>query len=431
MDIPAMVKILVTFAGILVLARFKAPLGVALIAGGITIDAWAGKTVGALADDFLAALMRPELWLLVLVIALILELGRFMAEERNARIIMAAARRVGGRHGRALSLISLPAVIGLVPMPGGALVSAPLVDRAVQEEMWSPEWKSAVNYWFRHVWEYWWPLYPVVIVTLSIMDLATWRFMVTLIPLSVLAFISGYVFLLRPHLEELADTPPAESDTEGRVWILVLPMLIIVGATLLLPPLLHHVFPAMRPAVQKLVAMVIGIVAGLGLIFWDERKDLGHRPFAGLFSAKSLNILSALAGVMIFQTFLERSGLLPEAGQDLVTSGVPLVAVVAILPFVAGFVTGIAIGFAGTAFPLLVGIMGGEAVGLTPMATLALGFGFGYAGMMLSPVHLCFILTKDYFNAPFSRIYRQILPCVIVLLLASIGLYAFFGSRGW
>jgi len=288
-----------------------------------------------------------------------------------------------------------------------------------------------VNAGFRHVWEYWWPLYPVVIVTLSIMDLATWRFMVTLIPLSVLAFVSGYVFLLRPHLEELADSPPAEPDTEGRTWILVLPMLIIVGSTLVLPPLLHHGFPAMRPSVQKLIAMLIGIVAGLGLIFWDERKELGHRPFAGLFSSKSLNILSALAGVMVFQTFLERSGLLPEAGQDLVTSGVPLVAVVAILPFVAGLVTGIAIGFAGTAFPLLVGIMGGEAVGLSPMATLALGFGFGYAGMMLSPVHLCLVLTKDYFNAPFSQIYRQILPCVIVLLLASVGLYAFFGSRGW
>lgn len=426
-----MVKILSVFAGILVLARFKVPLGAALVAGGMAIDAWAGKTVAALAGDFLASLVRPDLWLLVLVIALILELGRFMAEDRNARIIMAAARRVGGRHGRAVSLISLPAVIGLVPMPGGALVSAPLVDMAVQEETWSPEWKSAVNYWFRHVWEYWWPLYPVVIVTLSIFDLATWRFMVTLMPLSVMAFVSGYVFLLRPHLEDLADSPNVEPDAEGRAWILVLPMLIIVGATLVLPPLLHHGFPAMRPSVQKLIAMVIGIVAGLGLIFWDERNELGHRPFAGLFSYKSLNILSALAGVMVFQTFLDRSGLLPEAGQDLVTSGVPLLAVVAILPFVAGFVTGIAIGFAGTAFPLLVGLMEGEAVGLSPMATLALGFGFGYAGMMLSPVHLCFVLTKDYFNAPFSRIYRQILPCVFVLLLASIALYAFFGSRGW
>jgi hypothetical protein len=113
------------------------------------------------------------------------------------------------------------------------------------------------------------------------------------------------------------------------------------------------------------------------------------------------------------------------------TAGVPLVLVVALLPLVAGLVTGIAIGFAGTAFPLVVGLMAGEANGLTPLATLVLAFGFGYAGMMLSPVHLCFVLTRNYFSAPFRGIYRQIAPCIGVLLGAAVVGFLLLSRAGW
>ena len=105
--------------------------------------------------------------------------------------------------------------------------------------------------------------------------------------------------------------------------------------------------------------------------------------------------------------------------------------VVAILPFVAGLVTGIAIGYAGPAFPLIVGIMEAEGSGLTPMATLVLAFGFGYAGMMLSPVHLCLVLTKDYFATPYRGVYRHIWGCVVVLLAASILGYGLLLRAGW
>jgi hypothetical protein len=179
-----------------------------------------------------------------------------------------------------------------------------------------------------------------------------------------------------------------------------------------------------------MVAMLVGMAAGLGLIYWDERGRIGHRPFEHLRSMKTWNILGSLAGVMVFQSFLSSSGLLPEAGANLVTSGIPVASVVALLPFVAGLVTGIGIGFVGPAFPLVVGLMAMEGTGLTPMATLALSFGFGYAGMMLSPVHLCLVLTNDYFSAPYRSVYRQILPCIWALLAASVLAFLVLGRLG-
>ncbi len=431
MDLPAIVKVLSVFAGILLAIRLRVPLGIGLTVGGLLLGAWAGRSPAELVGDLGMALTRIDLWLLLVVIALIVELGRFLAEDRNATAIMAAARRFGGRHGRALSLMALPAFIGLVPMPGGALFSAPLVGQTVREPHWNPAWKAAINYWFRHVWEYWWPLYPVVILTLSIFDISTARFMAALVPLSLLAILSGYLFLVRPHIGQLAEGEAPTSDGWRRALFLAIPILTIVLATLLLPPLLVMVRPAWSGQTPRLAAMLLGMLVGLGLIFWDERHKLDHVPFAHLCKPQTLNILASLAGVLLFESLLQRSGLVPLAGQELASSGIPVGVIVAALPFVAGLVTGIAIGFAGPAFPLVVGLLAAPASTLTPMATLALAFGFGYAGMMLSPVHLCFVLTRDYFATPFRGIYRHILPCVLVLLFGSLALFLAFGHLGW
>ena len=428
---PAMLRILAVFAGVLVLDRVGLGLGLSLMAGAVAVDLWAGRGVAAVAGDLGHALSRPEMWLLLAVIALILEVGRFMAANHNAAVVVAAARRLGGRYGRAASVMILPAVIGLIPMPGGALFSAPLVANTVPGESWPAAWKSAVNYWFRHVWEFWWPLYPVVILTLSIFRLETWQFVAAMCPFSIVAIGAGGLFLVRPHLGTLVEPRPVEEELPPGAWRLALPLGLILGSALVLPPLLALGFPAWTASVRKLAAMLVGLVAAVGLIRSDERHDPDARPFRGLLRRESLNILLALAGVLIFQILLERSGLIPAAAAELLGSGIPPVTVVAVLPFVAGLVTGIGIGYAGTSFPLVVGLLQQDGSGLSVLATLVLAFGCGYAGMMLSPVHLCLVLTRDYFRAPFAPIYRQILPCVLAILAAAVGLHALFAARGW
>jgi hypothetical protein len=47
---------------------------------------------------------------------------------------------------------------------------------------------------------------------------------------------------------------------------------------------------------------------------------------------------------------------------------------------------------------------------------LALAFGSGFAGVMLSPLHLCLVLTREYFNADITKVYRLLwLPSLLVL----------------
>jgi len=426
-----MFHILTIFAAILILNRCGVSLGLALALGGAALDLWAGHRGVEFVHDLHTAVTRPEMWLLMVIVALVMELGRFLAEQQNASVILAVARRLGGRHGRAISLMAIPAAIGLLPMPGGALFSAPLVGQTVEEECWTGAWKAAVNYWFRHVWEYWVPIFPVVILAMSIFEMPTWQYMATMIPFSFLSLASGYLFLVRPHIAELAMVQYHEPVPWRRALFLWLPFKMVVLAALVLPHQVHRMAPGLSSSSAKMIAMLIGLTIGLAIIFWDEWGRFEHKPFAGLMKRSSLNMLVTLAGVMIFQSFLDSSGLLPEASADLVAGGIPIIMIVTLLPFVAGFVTGIAIGYVGPAFPLVIGLMEAEGSGLTPMATLALAFGFGYAGMMLSPVHLCFVLTKDYFVSPYRLVYRHLRGCVAALMVGSVLIYAFLSYFGW
>jgi len=419
MEFSAVAKILIVFFGVLAASRLRVPLGVGLIGGGLFLDLWA-KNIQAIPADFWQALIRPELWLLAITITLIMEIGHFMASEENGKAILALARRYGGRHGQAVSLMLIPAAIGLVPMPGGALFSAPLVGKTLENSNNSAEWKAAVNYWFRHILEYWWPLYPVVIVTLSIFTLQTWKFMLLQIPFTLVSITAGYFFLLRSHKLSFKTDASEEQNLPSIIQIL-LPISIIVLATLLLPGLFHKMLPGLNPASWKLLAMLTGLVISLGII-WRNRKNLSRKMFSDIGSKKTMNVFITLAGVMVFESLLDSSGLIPLAGQELSRGSVPIALIIAFLPFLAGLVTGIAIGFAGAAFPIVVGFVSAD-VTLQPIAALVLAFSMGYAGMMLSPVHLCFLLTVDYFSASFIKVYKYLFPCVLTVMIFGVVLY--------
>lgn len=431
MDLPAIVKILVVFSAMLAVARIGVPLGLALVGGGIGLGFWAGHGVGLVWSDLLLALRSPLLWLFLGVITLVVEIGRYYTETRNAQTILNAVRRWGGRHGWMAGLMAVPSIIGLVPMPAGALFSAPFVERASAHSERSPAWKTAVNYLFRHTWEFWWPLYPAVIVAMSVFHMDTWRFVLTLAVLTPVSLVAGYWLLVRPHRAELATVSAPPAGREPREGFLVIVLVVIIGGACVLPGLIRPLVPAMDPENRKLLGMLVGLIVALTLVAADEWR-LPERPtFRKLFERKSVQTIVTVAGVMVFKSMLDRSGLLPAASRELMASGVPLVATVAALPFLAGLVTGIGVGYTATSFPLVVGLLNAPGSGLTPMATLVLAMACGYTGMMLSPVHLCLIVSRDYFSASAAEVYRLMLPVLGVIAVSGIALYALFRAFGW
>jgi len=204
------------FALILVLARLKVPLALAVFVGSAVIAAAFGLGVGEIGKTFLAGAIVPRTVALVVLTALLLALSETMRAGGQLEQIVASAKALLRRP--VLAMAALPAMVGLIPMPGGALFSAPMVETAAGTEKVDPARLSAVNYWFRHIWEHWWPLYPGVILAVTLTESDLGPFMA----LSGLPILSG----LGPAFRVLGPAPAR--GTKRKMLRAVSPILVIL-----------------------------------------------------------------------------------------------------------------------------------------------------------------------------------------------------------
>ena len=124
--------------------------------------------------------------------------------------------------------------------------------------------------------------------------------------------------------------------------------------------------------------------------------------------------------VMIFQGVLGTVDAGRKIAAELQEHNVPIVLVIAILPFIAGMITGLAIGFVGISFPIVLSLVAAmpSAEAMRPYAVLA--YACGHMGQMASPLHLCHILSNRYFNTSFGPVYKRLLlPIATAFALAA------------
>src|SRR6185369_6273802 len=91
-------------------------------------------------------------------------------------------------------MAAMPAMIGMLPSPGGAVFSAPMVNEAAGGAPIDAEQKALINYWYRHIWEYVSPLYPGIILASGITGLSTQTLFLVNLPYAVAVVILGAFF---------------------------------------------------------------------------------------------------------------------------------------------------------------------------------------------------------------------------------------------
>ncbi len=111
---------------------------------------------------------------------------------------------------------------------------------------------------------------------------------------------------------------------------------------------------------------------------------------------------------------MDASGAVANLSRYFVAQGIPALPIICLLPFLTGLLTGLTVGFVGSTFPILIS-MGGEA----SLANISLAFAAGFVGVLLSPVHLCLVLTREYFKADLWGMYKKMLPAGAIIFIAA------------
>jgi len=203
---PAVLKIIIVFAVVVISLKLKSPLGASLFAGAIALGLWLGMPLNMLGKSVLFGVTDPPNLVLLVIVLQIVLFSAILSETKQLRKMVAAVSEVIENPRIAVPIMT--AVIGLLPMPGGARFSAPLVDEACRRLQADNEHKSAINYWFRHVWEYWWPFYPSVILISAISGFSLMKIAIISFPATIVTVVVGYYFFLRQLPKRATQTGP-------------------------------------------------------------------------------------------------------------------------------------------------------------------------------------------------------------------------------
>jgi len=391
LTVPCLVKVLATLGIILLINRFTKMLALAIMVGAITMAFWVGHSPVAAAS---IAWERFSTLDNILLLTIVFQIIWLSSQMKETGVMKDLVKSVQSGLPRQFAIAVLPAVIGLLPMPGGAIFSAPLVDECGRGEVVRSLLKTRINYWFRHVWEFWWPLYPGVLLTLDITGLAVWELIIFQFYLSLFAILGGYLFLLRKVTGTEMDQ---KHPTDHHFLYLVLPIIVIIS--------LYSGLMVFVPKVgntSKYLPMVIGVI--WAILVLQIQRPLGWQSWKKIiFSWRTISLAVIVALVRIYGAYIEAplpdgSILVEHMRLELENIGIPIVAMVMILPFISGVTTGLAVGFVGASFPIVISLAGvTPGVGSIYSATV-LAFTSGWVGMILSPIHVCLIVTTKYFK---------------------------------
>lgn len=381
------------------LIKKKIPVGISLFSGGILVGLLFGMPVSLIIREAVSAAVDGETLRLLILVILIVFFGNLLRLIENLRDLTKALENLV--RNTKVVLMMLPAVIGLLPMPGGALMSAPMVEEVGARRGLPPEIKTSMNYWFRHVWEYCFPLYPGIILSAALLGVGWWGIVAAQIVLTFAMIVLGFAFCTRKV--KLSGNDASLGDALKNPFLL----------------LVKSIWPVMLVVMLNLflkVDLVIALSFVIALLIFQRRvksKDI----LRILKQTVTFDVVVLILGIMIFKNLLQASGAVKIMPEQMMLLGIPKAAVTGIIPLTVGVLTGVTTAFVGVSYPILLPFLIPDQV---DWGLVMLLYACGFMGVMLSPVHFCLILTKDYFKADLLKVYKLILPPALLLILFAV-----------
>ena len=409
-----LVGVIIAFIVIIILIRRRFNFGLSLLIGSLIVGVFSLEVITPL--DIPKVMIQASIYSfdshmivtntleLAVLMTLIFILAKCMQETGAIEKFVKSLRTFFSKGG-ALGII--PAVYGLMPNPGGSLFSAPLVDHEGDKYRLNKDQKNFLNVWFRHIW---FPIYPISQAMIIICSVKFSNIpMGTLIVANFIAFVAfvviGFVFLKRfiGSTPKTTDRPPR--DYQGFVY--------------LIPPIVPLFFyPLKYLGLSETRCFLIGVAVSIILLAVLTKSD--WKSYADIIK-KSLTwkLAFAVFGIIIFQEMLQASQV-HSLIRDLMSGfAFPALILVVFIPFILGVLTGSDFGaLAPLSYSLLApffSLTGVSLLGLTSLIFIS-----SFLGYLISPIHLCNVLSSDYLKTDTTRMYKFFIPGVLVTLLIQV-----------
>ncbi len=398
---------------ILVCIYKKINIGLTMIAGAAVL----GLLTGLPSSDYLEVVFQG-LWnsitiMLVISIILLGVLGHILKETGALEEIIVNLNTLVSDI-RVIS-VAMPMLIGMLTVPGGAILSAPLCAEAGKKLNVSPVRQAVINNWFRHVLYFMFPLFPSLIITSELTGISLGSYFLHNLPLTVIGTLFGFFYLFRGQ----GDKKPGRNSTFSwhKAALLVksiLPLLLI----LFLVVILDIYFP---------LALAAGIILALANYLPGKNRInvLTKRFKTMILPGIKIRVALVIAGIMLYKEMLTHTEVISDMTNLVLELGLPVILLVALISFLVGMLTGDNAASMVILIPLFIPLM--PTGGLAATAYFAYLYAGSTAGHIISPAHPCFSLTKEYYGVEIKDFIFLTLPMLIVVMITGFTITLLFG----
>jgi integral membrane protein (TIGR00529 family) len=395
------IKLLAVIAVIIFLIRIKWKLEYIMLLASLLIGVLFGLSPVQIGKNFVLALVDPATLKLIGIIVLVYILSGVLRKVESLKDLVDSLQGLVKDYRLVLAFI--PALLGLIPMPAGAIFSAPMVKDVGGRVGLTPEEELFVNYWFRHIWEFVWPLFPGIILFAGLLKVEIQEVIVVQFPLTIITVIVGFIWEYKNLRKDTTLINKKDILFNLKklffgVWPILLIIVLVLGTkTDLLLSLLIVILSLIFINIKKLSLKILKEIV---------KNDI------------DLSVVVLIASIMIFKRILQVSGgieIIPEVFAKL---GIHPFIVLFSIPFFIAIMTGVGTAALGIGLPVLLPII---VQGEPNLYYAMLAFAGSFAGVMISPMHLCLVVTKNYFKADMAKIYKMLtLPLIIISLSALV-----------
>ncbi|MBV1757710.1 MAG: DUF401 family protein [Dethiosulfatibacter sp.] len=395
-----------TFMIIPILIKFKVKLGYAILTTAIVLGVVSGIGMDSFFDAITGVFKSRSSQNTILIVTMVSILGGVMKHYGILDVIVDTMQKVIGSKRNIITII--PAMVGFLTIPGGAILSAPFVNRIGEEIELSPPRRAAINLVFRHLAMFILPFSTSIIIVPTILPNFSIPFLILLNSVFVAGIvIAGYLMFLKDIKLEKVEAKERTLKNVLKLFIYISPIyvcVIITGITGI--PFYLSMFASL------LIVYLLG-----------DKKDF----LKTMVRSINYKIVITVTSVLIMQSTIMKMSDMLEIFNNIFQASDNFFTTMFILLITStffGFMTGYKVAALAITLPLIAQLnVSYEMVHIY----VYIATGCAFLGYFFSPLHLCQAFTVQIMGVSTLDLYKEYrfyAPILILILVVSATVFS-------
>jgi len=394
-EIISLIALILSFSVIIYLVANKKNFGVAMIFGAIILGLLSNP--GKLLQTFYETITDWKVDTLVIIVILIKIFAVVLEETGQISLVIENLKRIIPERGM---LGVIPFIFGLLPVPGGALLSAPMVESEGKRLGVSNEGRTFLNLWFRHIGFLIFPLATALVVMSQISGISINRLIVMQTPIFVVSVMVGSFYIIKLSRKREKEEIVKSEGVVLETLINFMPLLVTIVLAMLLSLFINL-------NISFLISLPSGIILSLIIYKGGNKRQIIGKGF-------SASIGLAVFSIMLYKNVANVSGVAEIVAKYLQHTSMPAMIIIPALSFSIGVLTAHNMAAIALAYPMLYPIMGND------IHLVSLLYISSFMGYLISPLHLCVVVSYEYFKPKFVELYKLMLPPALLIVIIAV-----------